>query len=97
MVTSRSKSPLRSDEMTERRRPAAEAKEQFYVPSVDAPRPSAQFYAKAASKHRAKPTFFDALGGGLNLGPGESRVLLGLLVLGAVVRFWRLDRPSSVV
>jgi dolichyl-phosphate-mannose-protein mannosyltransferase len=40
---------------------------------------------------------WEKLGGGLNLQPGETRVLLGLTILGAVVRFWKIGRPSSVV
>ncbi|GAA5998507.1 hypothetical protein JCM5350_006501 [Sporobolomyces pararoseus] len=40
---------------------------------------------------------WEKLGGGLNLQPGETRVLLGLTLLGAVVRLWKIGRPSSVV
>ncbi|GAA6009588.1 hypothetical protein JCM11491_001025 [Sporobolomyces phaffii] len=40
---------------------------------------------------------WDKFGGGLNLQPGETRILLGLTLLGAVVRFWKIGRPSSVV
>jgi hypothetical protein len=29
--------------------------------------------------------------------PGENRVLAGLLLLGAVVRYWHIARPSSVL
>ncbi|KAM0786715.1 hypothetical protein ACM66B_002157 [Microbotryomycetes sp. NB124-2] len=45
-----------------------------------------------------KPTSLWArLGGGLNLNKGEPRVLVGLTVLAAVVRLWKIGRPSSVV
>ncbi|GAA5849104.1 hypothetical protein JCM8547_006446 [Rhodosporidiobolus lusitaniae] len=43
-------------------------------------------------------TFWTRCGGGLeHLQRGESRVLLGLTLLGAVVRYWKIGRPSSVV
>ncbi|GAA5939861.1 uncharacterized protein JCM15063_004328 [Sporobolomyces koalae] len=42
-------------------------------------------------------TKWDKLGGGLNLQPGETRVITGLVMLGAVVRYWKIGRPSSVV
>lgn len=48
-----------------------------------------------ASKQRK--TFWTAIGGGLDLQKGESRVLMGLTLLGAVVRFWHIGRPDSVV
>lgn len=38
------------------------------------------------------------VGGGLDVvQPGENRVLAGLVLLGAVVRYWHIARPSSVV
>ncbi|GAA6059891.1 hypothetical protein JCM10212_005274 [Sporobolomyces blumeae] len=48
------------------------------------------------SKRRSK-SFWDKCGGGLDLERGENRVLFGLTLLGAVVRYWKIGRPSSVV
>ncbi|GAA5961088.1 hypothetical protein JCM21900_006701 [Sporobolomyces salmonicolor] len=58
-------------------------------------RPAKHDHPVPESKRRK--TFWDRCGGGLNLAKGESRVLLGLTLLGAVVRFWKIGRPSSVV
>ncbi|KAM0750753.1 glycosyltransferase family 39 protein [Meredithblackwellia eburnea MCA 4105] len=49
-----------------------------------------------AGKH-SRNSFWSNIGGGLDLSNGENRVLIGLTILGAVVRFWHLGRPSSVV
>ncbi|GAA5999821.1 uncharacterized protein JCM10292_003757 [Rhodotorula paludigena] len=49
---------------------------------------------KARPPHRSP---WARLGGGLDLDRGESRVILGLTLLGAVVRYWKIGRPSSVV
>jgi dolichyl-phosphate-mannose-protein mannosyltransferase len=51
----------------------------------------------ASSRHRAKPSFIESLGGGFNLSKGEGRILAGLILLGSIVRFYRIDRPASVV
>lgn len=59
---------------------------------------SGHTYGKlSGSKLKTKPTFWEKLGGGLHLTSGETRVLAGLILLGSVVRFWRIDRPTSVV
>ncbi|GAA6010077.1 hypothetical protein JCM10207_007548 [Rhodosporidiobolus poonsookiae] len=43
-------------------------------------------------------TFWTRCGGGLDaVQKGETRVLLGLTLLGAVVRYWKIGRPDSVV
>ncbi|GAA5992376.1 hypothetical protein JCM11641_002142 [Rhodosporidiobolus odoratus] len=43
-------------------------------------------------------TFWSNCGGGLEgLQKGETRVLLGLTLLGSVVRYWKIGRPGSVV
>lgn len=49
---------------------------------------------KARPPHRSP---WATLGGGLDLDRGESRVILGLTLLGAVLRYWKIGRPSSVV
>lgn len=42
--------------------------------------------------------FWHRCGGGLEgMQHGESRILLGLTLVGAVVRYWKIGRPSSVV
>lgn len=72
----------------------------FWVPGT-ARRPT-HIYAKPlagakGSGAAGRRAFWDAIGGGLKLGKGESRVLAGLTLLGSVVRFWQIGRPSSVV
>ncbi|SCV70352.1 BQ2448_1746 [Microbotryum intermedium] len=52
---------------------------------------------KDGRRSTARNTVWDRMGGGFNLGPGEGRVLLGLLLLGSVVRLYKIGRPSSVV
>ncbi|BGP49458.1 Dolichyl-phosphate-mannose--protein mannosyltransferase 1 [Rhodotorula kratochvilovae] len=43
-------------------------------------------------------SFWRRCGGGLDqIQHGESRVIAGLVLLGAVVRYWKIGRPSSVV
>lgn len=76
----------------------ADSSPAFYIPSQSQPRPTA-IYAKGdrANKARGRRTFWDSIGGKLALGKGETRVLAGLTILGAVVRFWHIGRPSSVV
>lgn len=80
-----------------------EAASDFYIPSASSTK-QAYPYEKStapvpavASKHRPKPSFVESLGGNFNLSRGEGRVLAGLVLLGSVVRFWRIDRPDSVV
>ncbi|GAA5827468.1 hypothetical protein JCM11251_003824 [Rhodosporidiobolus azoricus] len=53
--------------------------------------------AKVPDSKKAR-SFWTRCGGGLeHLERGETRVLLGLTLLGAVVRYWKIGRPSSVV
>lgn len=76
--------------------------EDYYIPSPTGPRPTA-IYAKSSISSKSRKghgearTFWDEIGGGLRLKKGEPRVLVGLLLLGAVVRLWHIERPSSVV
>ena len=49
------------------------------------------------SLNHAGSSRMNRIGGGLNLGHGEARLLCGLTLLGSVVRFWKIGRPSSVV
>ncbi|KAK4049599.1 Dolichyl-phosphate-mannose--protein mannosyltransferase 1 [Microbotryomycetes sp. JL201] len=51
-------------------------------------------YDGTPTKHTS---YWTRLGGGLNLSTGETRVVAGLTVLAAVVRLWKIGRPSSVV
>lgn len=62
-----------------------------------APRASHTPSKPSLSAKPGQESFVESFGGGLNLSRGEGRVLAGLVLLGSVVRFWRLDRPSSVV
>lgn len=48
--------------------------------------------------HQRPATWWSRVGGGLDgIHPGENRVLAGLVILGAVVRYWHIATPSSVV
>ena len=76
----------------------------FSLASASADRPTLTNRHSSSSKpERVIPeskrirSKWEALGGGLNLQRGESRVLLGLTLLGSIVRLWRIGRPSSVV
>lgn len=80
------------DSLRSRTSSAAPNKE-FYIPSSN----SKPIYKPSKADRDEIPGFWDGLGGGLNLVKGEGRVLAGLLVLGSVVRFWKLGDPSSVV
>ncbi|GAA5913221.1 hypothetical protein JCM6882_000036, partial [Rhodosporidiobolus microsporus] len=54
--------------------------------------------AKGLPESKRPRSFWTKCGGGLeHLERGESRVLIGLTLLGAVVRYWKIGRPSSVV
>ena len=75
------------------RRLVADSKESLF----SAPRPTHAPSKSSISAKQRSESFVESFGGGLNLSDGEGRVLAGLLLLGALVRFWRLDRPSSVV
>ncbi|KDE07476.1 hypothetical protein MVLG_02340 [Microbotryum lychnidis-dioicae p1A1 Lamole] len=52
---------------------------------------------KDGKRSLPRNTVWDRMGGGFNLGPGEGRLLLGLFLLGSVVRLYKIGRPSSVV
>lgn len=80
------------DNPTEAPKPASYASRPR-KPSLSDDRPLAK-----ASKHQIRSTWWSRVGGGLDvIQPGENRVLAGLLLLGAVVRYWHIARPSSVV
>ncbi|TKA55636.1 hypothetical protein B0A53_02814 [Rhodotorula sp. CCFEE 5036] len=82
--------PLRSRRLGDRSLGAASTS--TYV----APPAAADAYTSDKSTESAKPS--SRVGGGLDvIQPGENRVLAGLLLLGAVVRYWHIARPSSVV
>ncbi|GAA5876172.1 hypothetical protein JCM3774_003518 [Rhodotorula dairenensis] len=54
--------------------------------------------AAKAARSRPPAGLWSRVGGGLDVvQPGENRVLAGLVLLGAVVRYWHIARPSSVV
>ena len=54
--------------------------------------------AKASRSRTGTTSWWSRVGGGLDvIQPGENRVLAGLVLLGAVVRYWHIARPSSVV
>ncbi|GAA5992900.1 hypothetical protein JCM10908_001396 [Rhodotorula pacifica] len=62
-------------------------------------KPSLSDDRAAGKRHPGKAkTGWSRLGGGLDvIQPGEHRVIAGLVLLGAVVRYWHIGRPSSVV
>ncbi|BGP33280.1 Dolichyl-phosphate-mannose--protein mannosyltransferase 1 [Rhodotorula toruloides] len=50
------------------------------------------------AKRDAPASLWSRVGGGLDVvQPGENRVLAGVILLGSVVRLWKIGRPSSVV
>ncbi|BGP17531.1 hypothetical protein JCM10213_004073 [Rhodosporidiobolus nylandii] len=54
--------------------------------------------ARELPESKRPRTLWTRCGGGLEgLQKGETRVLVGLTLLGAVVRYWKIGRPSSVV
>ncbi|GAA5856995.1 hypothetical protein JCM9279_007304, partial [Rhodotorula babjevae] len=54
--------------------------------------------ARGAPRTGRGSRFWHRCGGGLEaMQHGESRILLGLTLVGAVVRYWKIGRPSSVV
>lgn len=54
--------------------------------------------ARGPRTRAAAASWWHRCGGGLDqMQPGESRILLGLTLFGAVVRYWKIGRPSSVV
>lgn len=78
-----------SDNPTEGAKPASYASRPRKA-SLSDDRPLAK-----AAKTRS---WWSRVGGGLDvIQPGENRVLAGLVLLGAVVRYWHIARPSSVV